>query len=384
MRMRMTAVAIVVAGLIGVVTSTSATAAATATDTYCGPGSSQTAAAGVDAPLKNLFESYGNNPQPNDWTGADTTNSVLLPDGRDLWIFSDTFLGKVNPDLTRSPWPETPLVNNTDIIMDHGRLGRTLLGGTLEDPAALVAPDDPSHWYWQGDGTVEGTSLRVFLTEWEHTGSGPFDFAFIQNRIATFSLPDLQLQSVVDAPSTVAGGSVYWGAGIMEEGPWTYIYGSEDHGYYKLAHVARVPSGHLLDFDQWQYWTGTTWSSDPLASAPISNAIENEYSVTHVSSGYMLVTMDGTTLFGNKIYAYFSCSPTGPFGDQTLIYTAPENGTNGGNEYVYNAHLHPELSEDGSFLVTYNVNSFNSQDLYDNVDNYRPRFIRFTIPGVSP
>jgi hypothetical protein len=115
-----------------------------------------------------------------------------------------------------------------------------------------------------------------------------------------------------------------------------------------------------------------------------SNIIENEFSVTPVSTGgYMLVTMDGSTLFGNKIYAYFSCAPTGPFGDQTLIYDAPDVGTRGGI-FVYNAHLHPELTNGDGFLVTYNENSFSAQDLYDDVNVYRPKFIRFSIPGVTP
>ena len=35
------------------------------------------------------------------FTGGDGTYSVLLPDGRTVWIFGDTFLGTVNPDLTR-------------------------------------------------------------------------------------------------------------------------------------------------------------------------------------------------------------------------------------------------------------------------------------------
>src|SRR5919204_4033926 len=273
-----------------------APAARSALDPYCGPASSDAPTAWVDEPLHNLFAAYGDDPQPGHWTGADTTNSVLLPDGRDVWIFSDTFLGNVNPDGTRAPWPETPLVNNTDVIQQDGQLVRTLYGGTPRDPAALVAPADPTHWYWQNDGTVEGRFLRVFVAEWKKNSDQALDISWVANAIASYALPSLQLVSVTPAPGTGATGPIYWGAGIMEDGPWTYVYGSEDHQYYKLAHVARVPSGHLLDFDQWRYWDGATWSSDPLASAPVLGGIENEFSVTHVSTGYMLVTMDGGTL----------------------------------------------------------------------------------------
>jgi hypothetical protein len=375
---------ILLAAMAAVTSMVAATSASSAADPYCGPTAGQAATAQVDTRLRDLFASYGNtSPQPNHWTGGDTTNSVPLPDGRNLWIFSDTFLGTVTPQLTRAPWPETPLVNNSIVIEKHGQLKRTLVGGTLDNPAALVTPADPSHWFWQADGTVENNSLRIFEAEWQHTGSGIWDFAPVGNSIASFSLPDLKLESVTPAPSLGAGGPIYWGAGIMEEGDWTYVYGSEDHGAHKLLHVARVQEGELLDSQAWQYWTGSSWSSDPLQSAPLLDGIENEISVTHVSTGYMLVTMDGASFFGNQIYAYFSCSPNGPFGDQTPLYAAPDVGTRG-FVFVYNAHLHPELSRDGTFLITYNENSFTAQDLYDDVNVYRPRFIRVTIPGVTP
>src|SRR5436190_5374079 len=52
-----------------------------------------------DATFQALFESYGNdNTLLDDWTGADGTLSVRLPDGRVIWDFSDTFLGLVNSD----------------------------------------------------------------------------------------------------------------------------------------------------------------------------------------------------------------------------------------------------------------------------------------------
>src|SRR5215831_8104643 len=55
-----------------------------------------------DAVFQEMFESYGNdNTLLDDWTGSDGTLSVLLPDGRVLWDFSDTFLGLVNSDGSR-------------------------------------------------------------------------------------------------------------------------------------------------------------------------------------------------------------------------------------------------------------------------------------------
>ncbi len=46
-----------------------------------------------DAALDALWAHYGD--QGGHWTGGDRTASVALPDGRTVWLFSDTFLGQV-------------------------------------------------------------------------------------------------------------------------------------------------------------------------------------------------------------------------------------------------------------------------------------------------
>ena len=69
---------------------------------------------------------------------------------------------------------------------------------------------------------------------------------------------------------------------------------------------------------------------------------------------------------------YRSDSLEGPFTNKTVLYTTPETS---GNVFTYNAKAHPELGSDGRLLVTYNVNSFDTADVYKNVDNYRPRYV---------
>ena len=69
---------------------------------------------------------------------------------------------------------------------------------------------------------------------------------------------------------------------------------------------------------------------------------------------------------------YRSKSLEGPFTGKTELYTTPETG---GNVFTYNAKAHPQLGNGNTLLVTYNVNSFDTNDLYVDVDNYRPRYI---------
>ena len=187
-----------------------------------------------DNAFQALFESYGNdNTLLDDWTGADGAMSVLLPDGRVVWDFSDTFLGLVRSDGSRPPGQ--PFINNSMIVQDGDALGQTLHGGTPASPTSFIIPTDRDSWYWVGDMTVEGDRLRVFVMEFIRTGGGGFDFEWVGNAIASLVLPDLTLESVTP---TYGEGDVMYGAALLEEGGYTYIYGTEDVSGTKkyLAH----------------------------------------------------------------------------------------------------------------------------------------------------
>ena len=114
----------------------------------------------VDARRTSLFTAYGNdNSRVDDWTGADGTYSLKLPNGREVWIFSDTFLGRINADGSRPPvvgeGGDTVFLNNSFAVENNGKLS-TIHAGTTAQPTAVMPPRDANHWYWAGDGTVAG------------------------------------------------------------------------------------------------------------------------------------------------------------------------------------------------------------------------------------
>lgn len=321
-----------------------------------------------NAEYNDLFTQYG----PG-WTGADSTYSVKLPDGRTVWIFSDTFLGTVNPDRSRPE--DSPLIRNSLVVQDGDTLS-TLHGGTPEAPSSFFAEPSETDWYWVYDATVEGDKLRVFLIRFTRTGSGSFDFAWVGNALATLSLPDLSLESIDPVPSA---GGVAWGAALTETPRYTYIYGTEDLGLEKHMHLARVRRGQVSQTDTWEYRTAQGWSRDPADSDRLLTGVGNEYSVTKVRGGYMLVTMNTLEIFSRELVAYFSCDPEGPWEGRTVLYETPETG---GNVFTYNAHAHPQFTRGGEVLISYNSNSFAFEDLFANADLYRPHFIRVRVPGA--
>ncbi|WP_166345780.1 DUF4185 domain-containing protein [Phytoactinopolyspora limicola] len=326
-----------------------------------------------DEEFWELFEQYG----PG-WTGADSTYSVLLPDGRTAWLFSDTFLGAVNPDRSR-PDDGVHLVNNSIVVQDGDEL-TTLVGGTLDEPESLFIPTDGSSWYWVYDGVVEDDELQIFLIKFTRFGDGMWDWEWSGTDVATLSLPDLEIQEFV--PLEVDNG-IQYGAYVLPHRDYTYIYGIEDRGVPKLGHVARAPRGEVLAQDEWEYFTGSGWSADPAATAPfLGDSIANEYSVTPMRGGYVLITLDTSVPLDEwrDVVAYYSCSPEGPWTKRTVIYEAPE--ADDPELWPYNAHAHPQFTKNGQLLISYNVNTTDFFSLWDDADRYRARFIRADLPGV--
>ncbi|MFC4011820.1 DUF4185 domain-containing protein [Nonomuraea purpurea] len=330
----------------------------------------------TNARLTSLFTTYGNdNSRLDDWTGADGTYSLKLPGGKELWVFSDTFLGKVNPDGSRPPVVEeggsTVFLNNSFAVERDGRLS-TIHDGTAAKPAAVMPPRDENHWFWAGDATLAGGVVEVTYQEYERFGTGAWDWRWHRNVVARFAPGRLEKPiSVHDLPS---GHGVSWASAVLKDGGYTYVYGVEDLGSPKYMHLARVKGESLLG--SWEYRKADgTWSRNEADSARVMSGVANEYSISKVGSGYVLITHDTTEALSPNIVAYSSCSPSGPFTGKQHVYTTPETG---GNIFTYNAHAHPDVKGDG-LVVSYNVNSFVNTDHYRDVSIYRPRFLDVTF-----
>ena len=350
-----------------------AASAASAAPSSCSVVSTNwTARTTPHAAPEQLLNAYSNTGKG--WTGADSTYSVALPGGRTAWIFSDTFLGPVNPDGSR---PTTaPFINNSFVIQ-QGESLKTVTGGTSTNPTALIPPPSDG-WYWVGAAQTShaGRDLDVVALRFVKTGTGQWDWHWASNYLARFDSKTFKLESLTPLPSAA---NVQWSAWLLRDRGYTYIYGVEDLGASKYQHVARV-RGDDLTAKPWEYWTGSGWSSDESASARLLEGVANEHSVTSFKDGYLLVTHDTKELFSKRVVGYFSCSPTGPWVKPVELYQTPETG---GNIITYNSHEHPDLRRGNELLVSYNVNSLVSDDLYGDVSIYRPRFLAVTLVAAK-
>ena len=344
-----------------------------------------------DDRLTGEFARYGDDTtRTDDWTGGDGTHSVRLPDGRVLWLFSDTYLGQVhgppNPVGESYAWRDTtaPLVRNSAVVMDRaGHLRSTL-------PAPLFPDPVPGQWRWPVAARVEPRSpassqavVRVLL--WVRTaGQSPWIYGVpTATEVATLSLPDLRVESVVKVldQSLVPDPSrrVLFGTTLVDEGEWTYVLGGDDGRAASRptssAYVARVPKGRLADGAAWRYWDGSGWGlvPKPLAGAEVGSA----FSVVRTGATYVLFTMAAGAAGLTTVTSYWACALTGPWHGPTGRFSPalPASGV-----AAYNPQVHPAVSGgDGRLVLSYDVNWLEttgaSASINANVALYRPRFV---------
>src|SRR5207248_7929627 len=95
------------------------------------------------------------------WTGGDGAYSVRLGPDRLLWLFGDTWIGKVDNGRRK----DARIVNNTIAVQslrDPRPPLRFYWGRDADRPAAFVKPADASRWYWPQSGALAGDQLYVF------------------------------------------------------------------------------------------------------------------------------------------------------------------------------------------------------------------------------
>ena len=342
--------------------------------------------------VDTTFDAYVTQNGPG-WTGGDGTYSLALPDGTNLWMWSDSYIGTVNASTRRrSNWLFT--AHNSLTILNQSTGSWTTVGYPPNTSSYFV-PANKNDWFWQGDGVVvtspSGTSkIMIVLLEW--TGA----FQLVGHSVAQLSWPSMKVDSIT--PIAGLDTSLEWGTKIQQVGNFYYIYGLKDPGTdTKTPYLARTTSlANLTNATKWQFWNATQgkWMTGEANATAMSGveAVTPEYSVHPMTYNggtfYMMTGMDPENPpypLWDAVTTWYSCSPQGPWSNKTTVYITPEAGANGckvGTLVAYNPKAHPEFTDSSGILISYNVNANNSKDLVC-ADDYKPRFIRVQIPGVT-
>jgi Domain of unknown function (DUF5005) len=349
-------------------------------------------AAPSPATIDSTFDSFFQQNGPG-WTGGDGSYSLLLPDGTNLWMWSDSYIGTVNPTTRlRSNYLFTA---HNSLTIQNQTAGTLTTVGYPPQTTSYFVPTKKADWFWIGDGLVVETSpgayeIKIMLLEW--TGA----FKLVGNSVATLSWPSLAIQSIT--PVALPNTSIEWGARILQVGSTFYIYGLKDPGTdTKTPYLAKTTSvNYLTQPSKWQYWNATQnkWMAGQANATALTGvtSITPEYSVDQMTSAngtfYLMTGMNPLNPpypLWDAVTTWYSCSPQGPWTNQTTVYTTPEAGANGckvGTLVTYNPKAHPEFTDSDGILLTYNVNANDSSDLVC-ANDYMPRFLRLSIPAVT-
>ncbi len=220
----------------------------------------------------------------------------------------------------------------------------------------------------------------------------PEGFQFAIEGISMLKVPvtnemprfDLLTQKDVNLYHKVDGREWYWGAafyanttaaGALHPDGYIYIYGYtsklDELANGRRLRVARVIEKDFENINEWRYFDGTQWVTDPFAAVPLLDHVSCELSVSYHRGQYVCVF----TYDVQSTYVSYATAPTpfGPFTQPRIAYVAPEKGI---KLYQYNAKAHPHLSTDDYLLASYNVNTASWDENMEDQRLYAPKMVR--------
>ncbi|HOW90342.1 MAG TPA: DUF4185 domain-containing protein, partial [Elusimicrobiales bacterium] len=314
--------------------------------------------------------------------------SLPLDGERTLWLFGDTWVGKVRD----GKHADSRIVNNS-IALQHGRL---VPGAKLDfhyrlikgEPAAFISPEDGRGLFWLDHGGVltgKGLFLVMNRIEKPHTDGPALDFRSTGLTMAHISNPEdhplkwkTTLRDVPWVRVPPGGNEVAFGHPLLKAGGMVYIYGTETDAKrgerYLLA--ARVPEDRFEDFTAWTFYSGGKWLPDPAGASRLADRFGPEFSVSYQPALRRYVAVYTESGLSSRIMLRTAPAPEGPWSAPIKIYECPEYGWNP-DYFCYAAKGHPGLSSgEDELLVSYVCNSHDFWNMAADARIYRPRFLK--------
>lgn len=307
-------------------------------------------------------------------TAGDGMYSILLPDGRSIFLMGDSYTGKVTNNARSTP---DHMFRNTYHIYDHGKVSAVTSGGNHSAAVPVDYPEEEK-WYWPGHGFVKDDVLYIFQFLMYQGADGAWGFRFENTHLLEYRLPDLTL--IRDSKIPYSGpSSVMYGAAVVTDGDVVYVYAQSDKeggDMYNPVSVAYCARTTVADIhDKWEYYTGTGWSEDYLQAVEMSGLssvpVSSQFNVFKLRDKYVLLTQH-KVLWSGQIFTFTSETPYGPWGNKKQIFQIPDLGNK--DWFTYNAMAHPQFEKDGMILFSFNVNTNVFSQQFSDVRSYRPRF----------
>lgn len=316
------------------------------------------------------------------WLGGDGASSVDLGQGRVLWLFGDSFIGR---DASRDRF-DAFIVRNSIAVQqgyDPSSASITFYWNESDEGPRAFFPGTGTRWLWPGSGIRIGGKVLLFFMEIEESGS-EFGFeprgwkaAFIEN---PDSDPSGWLIRWLEVPQNEFDVMVGSGGALGKDG-YLYVFGTDAKRYdvyvtrWDLAPVAR---GDLSDPQWWGAESGEWISQAELEGepSPIFSKGQVECTVHYSPALRLFLQIQTGPLYEPDMMCRWAPSVTGPWSEPRPFHRPREFYTPG--MLIYAGKAHPALAG-GDVVFTYNVNSLETEQVLRDQDIYYPFFLRGRI-----
>jgi hypothetical protein len=324
------------------------------------------------------------------WIGADGNYSIRLKGDTTLWLFSDTFVGKVKEGKRL----DAVMINNS-IALQRGTNAPEFFYGKTADgkPASFITPEHgtPRGYFWLAHGIRTARGLYFFMQRVVTVKSGtPFGFQVQDDWLAEVANPDASpaqwriTQTQVPCTEVLEKGALIFGGAALREGEYVYVFGGDSRPKAEKAGapnglvLARVPEKQLADFAQWRFLANGVWQEDYKKLTPVFPDVGSEFSVSWLPGQKQYAAVYSEGIWG-KILVRLAPGLTGPWGNPIQVFRCPEMDWPT-KAFCYAAKAHPELvTAPDELLITYAANAWDFWDLFKDARLYWPRFVRVNL-----
>jgi hypothetical protein len=319
----------------------------------------------VGAPPAAPFEVISAKPLPefsarfvrtDGWTGSDGAYSIPLGPKRTLWLFGDTWIGRVENGKRVKP----RMINNSAAWQELGNAPepmRFFWDESRETPGAILRPQDEKTWHWPGDGAMVDGKLYLFVHVLRHQEKGApgFQFDWFADELWQIANPEAEPTNWRVERGRLPD-AMHWGNACYFDGEYLNAYGSMlvARPLEAPLGLARIHRNHLAKFDptKWAYRVeGGRWSENPKGLDPVVRDGASELSVQKLRGIDGLVMVNIPLGLGSEIAVRQAAKPEGPWSAPIIAYRVPKQED---KVYVYAGKGHSELAtKDGQMIITY-------------------------------
>ncbi|HEY6394779.1 MAG TPA: DUF4185 domain-containing protein [Candidatus Binataceae bacterium] len=327
-------------------------------------------------------------PYTDGWLGGDAAYSVPIGEGRDVWLFGDTFVGRADQK-TRSG---ATIVSNT-VAVTSCEAGHPKVHYYWNDAGKPVAKPffdskTSEFRYWPLDGFYYRGALYVCLIQIaEKRGDGQFGFHGAAVALAkvsgTAKDPD---QWEIEYRKLFSGDVSFPGVSAVVSGDYAYLYAAIDDSTRKLHPIilTRIPLAGLdRPSEQIEYLANSrTWKKGIVwqDARIIIKRGAAEMSVRYHPALNKWIAVQANTPPSRELVLRSAPALEGPWSEPQAVYSFPEM-TPGQRQYdkdtfCYAGKEHLELSPS---QASYVCNSFEFRKQVENLDIYRPMIVPLGI-----